>query len=86
MFTFRKFAQKSNKKIIKALGHYLYLENNKKVLDFTSGWTGFASLGHGHPKILDAVKKQMKKYSHIDYNEFNNPLIEKLSKNLKSHI
>ena len=82
MFTFRKFAQKSNKKIIKALGHYLYLENNKKVLDFTSGWTGFASLGHGHPKILDAVKKQMKKYSHIDYNEFNNPLIEKLSKNL----
>ena len=45
----------------------------------------FASLGHNNDKILRAIKKQMNKFCHADYNEFNNPLVDKLSKKIVSY-
>ena len=46
-----------------AKGVYLYDENNKPVLDLISG-IGVNILGHGHPSVVAAVKKQIDKYMH----------------------
>ena len=83
MYTFKKFNKKIVPSIKSAKGMFINIKN-KKILDFTSGWTGFASLGHNNKEILSAIKKQMNLYSHVDYNEFANSLIEKLSLKLNS--
>jgi adenosylmethionine-8-amino-7-oxononanoate aminotransferase len=82
MYTFKKFRSKSIPKFISAENEYIYLSNYGKVLDFTSGWTGYATLGHNNKEILNSIKKQMKLYCHVDFNEFENPLVEKLSKKI----
>lgn len=82
MYTFKKFASKSIPKFISAKDEFIRLSKYGKVLDFTSGWTGYATLGHNNKEILDAIKKQMKFYCHVDFNEFENPLVEKLSKKI----
>ena len=84
MYTFKKFKSKNIPKFLSAKNEYIKLSNYGKVLDFTSGWTGFASLGHNNVEIMKAVKEQMKHYCHVDYNEFENPLLEKLSKKIIS--
>tara|TARA_B100000886_G_scaffold334281_1_gene289568 strand:+ start:1089 stop:2408 length:1320 start_codon:yes stop_codon:yes gene_type:complete len=84
MYTFKKFKNKKTERIISAKDEYLYISKFGKILDFTSGWTGYASLGHNNKEIMNSIKKQMEKYCHVDYNEFENPLIEKLSKKIVS--
>jgi len=48
---------------VRAQGAYLYTEDGKEYLDFTSG-VGVTNLGHNHPKVLNAAIEQMKKFSH----------------------
>ena len=55
MYTFKKFASKSIPKFISAKDEFMYLSKYGKVLDFTSGWTGYATLGHNNKEILDAI-------------------------------
>ena len=85
MKTFKKFNNKYPDKILKAKDEFLTLAKHGKVLDFTSGWTGFASLGHNNKNILNAIKIQMNKFCHADYNEFVNPQLEELSKKIINH-
>ena len=47
-----------------AIGSYIYDRNNKKYLDFVAGVSA-ASLGHQHPKVNQAIKDQLDKYSHV---------------------
>lgn len=49
---------KQQPKIFKsAKGKYYYTEDNREVLDGTSGlWC--VNAGHGHPKIVEAIQKQ----------------------------
>ena len=68
--------------IEKGEGPYLYLKNGTKYLDATAGWTSYATLGFCHPKILSAMHKQMQKFTHIDFNVWNNPMIEELANKL----
>ena len=82
MYSFKKFKSKFVPTILSADKEYLILKNHGKILDFTSGWTGYASLGHNNKTILNAIKKQMTKFCHVDYNEFETPLIESLSKKI----
>lgn len=82
MYTFKKFRSKSIPKFISSKNEFMYLSKYGKVLDFTSGWTGYATLGHNNKEILDAIKKQMNSYCHVDFNEFKNPLVENLSKKI----
>ena len=48
---------------VRAEGIYLYTEDGRKIMDFTSG-IGVTNLGHNHPKVLNAAIEQMKKFSH----------------------
>ena len=56
--------------IKKAKGSYITTTTGKKYLDFVAGVSA-CSLGHRHPKIVSAIKKQTKKYMHVMvYGEF----------------
>ncbi len=47
-----------------AEGSYIYDNNNRPYLDFVAGISA-CSLGHRHPKIVDAIKNQLDKYLHV---------------------
>jgi acetylornithine/N-succinyldiaminopimelate aminotransferase len=50
--------------IIKAEGVYLYDNNGKSYLDFTSG-ISVSSLGHGNEEVKKAIHNQTEKYLHL---------------------
>lgn len=56
--------------IERAEGIYLYDKNGKQYIDFISGIAA-CNVGHRHPKVLEALRKQMEKYLHITvYGEY----------------
>lgn len=66
--------------LVRGEGTRVYDDNNKAYLDFTSG-IAVVSLGHAHPSIVDAVKKQSEKLWHTS-NLFESPEQEMLAKTL----
>jgi len=53
-----------------AKGSYIFDTNKKPYLDFVAGVSA-NSLGHNHPKVTKAIKKQLDLYSHVMvYGEF----------------
>jgi acetylornithine/succinyldiaminopimelate/putrescine aminotransferase len=68
--------------IERAAGIYLYTPEGKRYTDLISG-VGVSALGHGHPKINEAIKNQVDKHLHVMvYGEYiqsaSNQLAEKL--------
>ena len=57
-----KFA--SGFEVEKAEGCYIFGKNGKKYLDFVAGVSA-NTLGHSHPKIVNAIKEQAEKYLHV---------------------
>lgn len=47
-----------------AVGSYIFDIQGKKYLDFVAGVSA-CSLGHQHPRVNDAIKKQLDLYSHV---------------------
>ena len=60
-----------------AIGSYIYDTSNKKYLDFVAGVSACA-LGHQHPRVNQAIKDQLDKYSHVMvYGEYSqSPAVE----------
>lgn len=53
-----------------ANGPYIYTTEGKQYLDFISG-IAVSSLGHNHPKVIEALHKQIDKHLHVMvYGEF----------------
>lgn len=48
----------------KAEGSFIYGKNGKKYLDFVAGVSA-NTLGHSHPKVVNAIKEQADKYLHV---------------------
>jgi acetylornithine/N-succinyldiaminopimelate aminotransferase len=48
----------------KAVGSYIYGKDGRKYLDFVAGVSA-NTLGHSHPKIVEAIKTQAEKYLHV---------------------
>jgi len=48
----------------KAVGSYIYGTDGKKYLDFVAGVSA-NTLGHSHPKVVNAIKEQADKYLHV---------------------
>ena len=70
----------------KAKGSFIYDTNGKKYLDFVAGVSA-NSLGHQHPKVTRAIKKQLNKYTHVMvYGEFIQEQPLKLSKLLAATL
>ncbi|CAA7614484.1 aspartate aminotransferase family protein [Magnetospirillum sp. SS-4] len=70
--------------VTKAEGVYLHTDDGRKLLDTTGGWTSCAALGYSHPVVLEAMREQMSKFTHVDYNIFTNPMLEELAELLLS--
>lgn len=47
-----------------AKGNYIYDKEGHKYLDFLAG-IAVNILGHGHPKIIEAIEHQIKRYMHV---------------------
>ncbi len=69
-----------------AKGSYIYDTTGKGYLDFVAG-VSVCSLGHSHPKVVNAIKEQLDKYLHVMvYGEYiQTPAVE-LSKLLAEHL
>jgi len=63
--------------IVKAQGIYQYDINDKAYIDLISGFS-VCNIGHGNPKVVEAVQKQAEAYMHlIVYGEFvENPQVQ----------
>jgi acetylornithine/N-succinyldiaminopimelate aminotransferase len=60
-----------------AIGSYIYATDSRKYLDFVAGVSACA-LGHQHPRVNQAIKDQLDKYSHVMvYGEYSqSPAVE----------
>lgn len=69
-----------------AEGSYIFSTDGKKHLDFVAGVSA-CSLGHRHPRVVEAIKDQLDKYLHVMvYGEYAlAPAIE-LAKLLAAHL
>jgi len=69
-----------------AKGSYIYDVNKKQYLDFVAGVSA-CSLGHQHPRVTDAIKKQLDSYSHVMvYGEYIQAPSVLLAKLLAKHL
>jgi 4-aminobutyrate aminotransferase len=73
----------------RAEGSYIYTDDGKKLLDFTSG-IGVTNTGHCHPKVVEAIREQAGLFLHAQANiVIHKPmlqLIEELRKIVPSGI
>ncbi|MBU8881627.1 aspartate aminotransferase family protein [Flavobacteriaceae bacterium JJC] len=64
----------------KAEGSYIYGKDGRRYLDFVAGVSA-NTLGHSHPKIVEAIKTQAEKYLHVMvYGEYAQEMPVKLCK------
>ncbi len=69
-----------------AEGSYIYGTDGKKYLDFVAGVSA-CSLGHRHPRVIEAIKLQLDKYMHVMvYGEYVQQTPVELTKLLASHL
>ncbi len=50
--------------VVKAKGIYLFTDTGEKYIDLVSG-VSVSNVGHLHPKVVEAVKKQLDNYMHL---------------------
>lgn len=76
----RKFPNRpSAPEVVRAEGIYLYTGDGRKILDANAGGSSFAVLGFSHPQVLAAMREQMDRFCHIDYNAWSNPQLDELA-------
>ncbi len=69
-----------------AKGSYIYDTDGNAHLDFVAGVSA-CSLGHGHPRVVKAVKDQMDRYAHVMvYGEYIQKPAVDLSKLLAENL
>ena len=69
-----------------AKGSYIYDTTGKAHLDFVAGVSALP-LGHGHPKVISAIKNQLDSYLHVMvYGEYIQEPAVSLCKLLASHL
>lgn len=67
-----------------AKGVYLFDKNGKRYIDFIAG-IGVSSVGHQHPKVVDAIKVQLEKHAHVMvYGEYLQDVVLELASRLAS--
>ncbi|WP_282031872.1 aspartate aminotransferase family protein [Winogradskyella eximia] len=69
-----------------AKGSYIFDTNDNAYLDFVAGVSA-CSLGHSHPKVVNAIKDQLDKYLHVMvYGEYIQKPAVDLAKLLAKHL
>ncbi|MCP4452760.1 MAG: aspartate aminotransferase family protein [Planctomycetes bacterium] len=60
------------KVIVKGQGCYLHDADGQEILDMFPGWA-VSGIGHCHPKVVEAVRKQVGELIHIDNTFYSEP-------------
>src|SRR5437667_2915992 len=72
--------------IVKAEGAFLYDANGNEYIDLIGG-ISVANVGHRHPKVIEAIKKQLDAYMHVMvYGEFIESPQVQYAKLLTDHL
>ena len=79
MNTYRRFPVV----LVKGAGARVWDINGKEYLDFVAG-IAVCSLGHSHPRVIDAVKEQLEKLTHVSNLYYTEPQAQ-LAKSLVDH-
>ena len=58
--------------IVKGEGCYLYDADGNKILDMFPGWA-VSAIGHCHPKVVEAIRRQAGELLHIDNTFYSEP-------------
>jgi acetylornithine/N-succinyldiaminopimelate aminotransferase len=58
--------------MVKGEGSYLYDADGNKILDMFPGWA-VSGIGHCHPKVVEAVRRQVGELIHIDNTFYSEP-------------
>ncbi len=58
--------------IVKGEGCYLFDADGNKILDMFPGWA-VSGIGHCHPKVVEAVRRQVAELIHIDNTFYSEP-------------
>ena len=58
--------------IVKGQGSYLFDADGNKILDMFPGWA-VSGIGHCHPKVVEALRKQAGELLHIDNTFYSEP-------------
>lgn len=53
--------------VVKGIGSYIYTDDGRKILDFVMG-IGANNVGHNHPLVVEAARKQMENLIHGGHN------------------
>ena len=61
--------------IARAEGSFVYTEDGRRILDFTSGQMS-AILGHAHPEIVATVRQQIGELDHLFSGMLSRPVVE----------
>ena len=61
--------------IARAEGSFVYTEDGRRILDFTSGQMS-AILGHGHPEIVATVREQVGELDHLFSGMLSRPVVD----------
>ncbi|MDX8528417.1 aspartate aminotransferase family protein [Mesorhizobium sp. MSK_1335] len=61
--------------IERAEGSFVYDADSRRILDFTSGQMS-ALLGHGHPRIVATVRRQVETVAHLFSGMLSRPVVE----------
>lgn len=70
--------------IERAEGSFVYTEDGRRILDFTSGQMS-SILGHAHPEIVETVRRQVAQLDHLYSGMLSRPVIE-LSRRLAASL
>lgn len=68
-----------NPRVVRGEGIYLHTVDGRKIMDATAGTTACAVLGYTHPEVQAAMKAQIDRICHIDYNTWSNDMLEELA-------
>lgn len=74
--------KRQNLAVAKGKGKYLYDETGRKYLDFFAG-ISVCNLGHCHPKVVAAIKKQAGALIHASNHYYAQPQVELVEKLIK---
>jgi len=66
---------------VKAQGSYFYLQDGRKIIDAIASWW-CKSLGHRHPRLQKALKRQMAIFEHVPLVNLTHDVIVELSEHL----
>ncbi|KTD75124.1 adenosylmethionine--8-amino-7-oxononanoate transaminase [Legionella waltersii] len=65
-----------------AKGNYLYTDQGQLIDGISSWWC--KSLGHGHPNVIAAIKKQLDQFEHVISANTTHPLAVELAETLRT--